>query len=83
MAVVAVTKERAPGESRVAATPESVKKLAALGLSVTVETGAGLGASIPDSDYEAAGATWWLENLHDRRAGADELRALVASGPPA
>lgn len=32
--------------------------------------------------YERAGATWWLENLHDRRGNADELRALVTAGPP-
>ena len=56
MAVVAITKERHNGETRVAATPESVKKLIAMGLEVRVETGAGLGASIPDSEYEAAGA---------------------------
>jgi probable F420-dependent oxidoreductase len=35
------------------------------------------------AEYEAAGATWWLENLHDRRAPAEDLRALVAAGPPA
>lgn len=56
MAVIAVTKERKAGETRVAATPETVKKLTAAGFSVVVETGAGLGASIPDADYEAAGA---------------------------
>ena len=54
---VAVTKERRPGETRVGATPDSVKKLIALGCAVTVETGAGLGASILDADYLAAGAT--------------------------
>jgi NAD(P) transhydrogenase subunit alpha len=56
MAVVAITKERHNGETRVAATPESVKKLIALGLEVRVETGAGAGASIPDSEYKDAGA---------------------------
>ncbi len=56
MAVVAITKERHNGETRVAATPESVKKLIAMGLAVRVEAGAGAGASIPDSEYEAAGA---------------------------
>ena len=53
---VAITKERRHGETRVAATPDTVKKLIGLGLGVVVETRAGLGASIPDSDYEAAGA---------------------------
>ena len=43
------------GEKRVAATPETVKKLASAH-SVFVQAGAGLGASIPDSEYEAAGA---------------------------
>lgn len=53
---IAVLKERAAGESRVAATPETVKKFIALGASVAVEKGAGLTASIPDADYAAAGA---------------------------
>src|SRR5580692_5988553 len=53
---VAITKERRHGETRVAATADTVKKLIGLGLGVVVETRAGLGAAIPDSDYEAAGA---------------------------
>ncbi|HEU4821655.1 MAG TPA: NAD(P) transhydrogenase subunit alpha [Qipengyuania sp.] len=53
---IAVLTERAPGESRVAATPETVKKFAALGASVAVEAGAGAGASIPDEAYREAGA---------------------------
>jgi NAD(P) transhydrogenase subunit alpha len=57
MAVIAVTKERKAGETRVAAVPETVKKLIAAGFVVVVETGAGAGASIPDADYQAAGAT--------------------------
>jgi len=56
MAVIAVTKETRGGETRVAATPETVKKLAAAGWSVVVEAGAGIAASYPDADYEAAGA---------------------------
>ena len=54
---LAVLKERRTGESRVAATPETVKKLKALGLEVTIETGAGDGACIVDADYAAAGAS--------------------------
>lgn len=54
---LAVLKERRAGERRVAATPETVKKLIALGLTVAMETGAGFGASIPDSEYAAAGAS--------------------------
>jgi NAD(P) transhydrogenase subunit alpha len=57
MAVIAVTKERRAGETRVAAVPETVKKLIAAGFSVTVEAGAGAGANYPDDDYAAAGAT--------------------------
>jgi NAD(P) transhydrogenase subunit alpha len=53
---LAVPKERAPGETRVAATPESVKKLKSLGLEVIVETGAGEHARIADADFVAAGA---------------------------
>jgi NAD(P) transhydrogenase subunit alpha len=55
-ATIAVTKERRAGETRVAATPDSVKKLVALGFAVVVEAGAGEGAAFPDADYEAAGA---------------------------
>jgi NAD(P) transhydrogenase subunit alpha len=54
---LAVLKERRAGEARVAATPETVKKLKGLGLDIAVERGAGAGAKIADADYEAAGAT--------------------------
>ncbi|MBN9559058.1 MAG: Re/Si-specific NAD(P)(+) transhydrogenase subunit alpha [Alphaproteobacteria bacterium] len=53
---LAVLKERRAGEARVAATPETAKKLTGLGLSVVVESGAGAGARIADADYVAAGA---------------------------
>ncbi|MFT4055279.1 MAG: NAD(P) transhydrogenase subunit alpha [Novosphingobium sp.] len=53
---IAVLAERVPGETRVAATPETVRKLSALGAVVAVESGAGLCASISDEDYQAAGA---------------------------
>jgi NAD(P) transhydrogenase subunit alpha len=56
MAVIAVTKETRANETRVAATPETVKKLGAAGFSVVVQAGAGTAASYPDADYEAAGA---------------------------
>ncbi len=56
MALIAVTTERRAGETRVAAVPETVKKLIAAGFAVTVEAGAGLAASYPDADYAAAGA---------------------------
>jgi NAD(P) transhydrogenase subunit alpha len=54
---LAVLKETADGERRVAATLETVRKYVALGAEVFVEAGAGLSASIADADYEAAGAT--------------------------
>jgi NAD(P) transhydrogenase subunit alpha len=53
---LAVLKERRAGETRVAATPETVKKLVGLGLQVAVEAGAGAGSSMSDADYTAAGA---------------------------
>jgi NAD(P) transhydrogenase subunit alpha len=53
---LAVLKERRENETRVAATPETVKKLISLGLTVAVEAGAGAGASIADAEYAAAGA---------------------------
>ena len=53
---VAMLKERRAAETRVAATPEMVKKLIGLGLTVAIETGAGLNAAIPDADFAAAGA---------------------------
>ncbi|MBY0564348.1 MAG: Re/Si-specific NAD(P)(+) transhydrogenase subunit alpha [Hyphomonadaceae bacterium] len=53
---IAVLKESAPGETRVAATPETVKKIVGLGHSVTVQTGAGVAASAPDAQFKAAGA---------------------------
>ncbi|MBU6268187.1 MAG: NAD(P) transhydrogenase subunit alpha [Sphingomonadales bacterium] len=53
---IAVLRERASGETRVSATPETVKKFIALGAVVSVEPGAGAGASIADADYAAAGA---------------------------
>jgi NAD(P) transhydrogenase subunit alpha len=54
---IAIVRERVEGENRVAATPETVGKLIALGASVSIEAGAGLGARIPDADYAEAGAS--------------------------
>ena len=53
---IAVLAERAQGETRVAASPETVKKFIALGAAVAVESGAGLSASIADAEYAAMGA---------------------------
>jgi H+-translocating NAD(P) transhydrogenase subunit alpha len=54
---ISVLKERQPGETRVAATPETVKKLVGLGHTVTVESGAGTVAGFPDPSFAEAGAT--------------------------
>ena len=52
-----VARESDPAEPRVAATPETVKKMTGLGAEVTVEPGAGVKSGILDADYTAAGAT--------------------------
>ena len=57
MTKIAVLKETATGETRVAASPETVKKFIGLGAIVAVEKGAGLSASISDAEYEAVGAS--------------------------
>ncbi len=54
---IAVLRERFEGESRVAATPETVAKLIGLGADVSVEKGAGLGSRIDDALFAEAGAT--------------------------
>ena len=67
---LAVLKERRPAETRVAATPETAKKLIGMGLTVAVEAGAGLTAGIPDAEYAAAGA----------EVVADAATALAGAG---
>ncbi|WP_209979506.1 Re/Si-specific NAD(P)(+) transhydrogenase subunit alpha [Azospirillum picis] len=78
---VAIPKERRAGELRVAASPETVKKLKGLGLDVVVESGAGLGSSITDAAYEAAGASI-AADAASALAGADIVlkvqRPLIA-----
>ncbi len=74
---IAVLKETEPGERRVAATPEMVKKYVGLGASVAVETGAGTGASIGDGDYVEAGASVGPRSEVLRDADA----VLVVQGP--
>jgi NAD(P) transhydrogenase subunit alpha len=55
--IIGIPRETRAGETRVAATPETVKKLAASGKhSLVVESGAGTLSSIPDADFQAAGA---------------------------
>lgn len=52
-----------------------------VGGDVVVLNGAS-GDAVPE-EYEAAGANWWLEALHDWRGSAEEMLALVRAGPPA
>ncbi|MDP1599666.1 Re/Si-specific NAD(P)(+) transhydrogenase subunit alpha [Phenylobacterium sp.] len=77
MTTIAVTKERRAGETRVAATPETVKKFIGAGYSVVIEAGAGAAASYPDADYEAAGATL-ATSLTDAIGKADILLKVRA-----
>ncbi len=69
---IAVVKERRPGETRVAATPETVKKFVALGCDVSVESNAGQPSNISDGDYEEVGARI-AANAADAVAGADAV----------
>jgi NAD(P) transhydrogenase subunit alpha len=73
---IAVLKEAA-GETRCAATPETVKKFIALGAEVSVEKGAGGNASIGDSDFEEAGAK--VASRKDVLKGAGVI--LCINGP--
>ncbi|BBB12050.1 NAD(P) transhydrogenase subunit alpha [Sphingopyxis sp. FD7] len=76
---IAVLKELAAGETRVAATPETVKKFIGLGAAVAIESGAGEAASITDADYAAAGAS-----VGDRAAtlkGANIILAIQGPDP--
>ena len=75
---IAVLRERATGESRVSATPETVKKFIGLGATVSVESNAGATASISDDDYRAAGAEVLAEGA---AKGADIV--LGVQGPEA
>lgn len=76
---IAVLKERAAGEHRVAATPETVKKFIALGAIVAIEEGAGEGASIPDAAYRDAGAE--VTTGPQAVAGAEIVLGVQAPDP--
>jgi NAD(P) transhydrogenase subunit alpha len=73
---IAVLKEAA-GETRCAAIPETVKKFIALGAEVAIERGAGANASVPDADFEAAGAKLGTRDDVLKDAGI----ILAVSGP--
>jgi NAD(P) transhydrogenase subunit alpha len=77
---IAVTREIDANESRVAATPETVKKMKALGAEIAVEPDAGTKSGIPDAEFAAAGATVTADAVKDadvvlkvRRPAASEL----------
>ncbi len=69
---IAVLKERRDGETRVAATPETVKKFAGLGCDIAVESGAGAGSHISDTAFEEAGASI-AKSAADAVKGADVI----------
>ncbi len=62
---IAVAREIDPSEDRVSATPETVKKMQALGADVMVEPGAGAKSGIPDEEYTAAGAVVSADAVKD------------------
>ncbi|HZO48035.1 MAG TPA: Re/Si-specific NAD(P)(+) transhydrogenase subunit alpha [Xanthobacteraceae bacterium] len=77
---IAVAREADPAEDRVAATPDTVKKLKSLGAELAIEPGAGVKSGIPDADFTAAGATITADAVKDadvvlkvRRPNALEL----------
>ena len=76
---IAVLRETAEGERRVAATPETVRKFAVIGGSVAVEAGAGTGAGIADQDYRAAGAS--VAGRAEVIAGAELVLAVQGPSP--
>ena len=78
---LAILKERHADETRVAATPDTVKRLAGLGLDVAVESGAGAGAALPDAEFAAAGATI-APDAAAALAGAGILFAVRAPDAP-
>lgn len=75
---IAVPRETAPGERRVALVPESVKKLVAAGYEIAVEAGAGEAAGFGDQAYREAGAT--LESNTSALISSADL--LLKIGPP-
>lgn len=77
--IISVPKETAPGERRVALTPDVVKRLSGSAVRVRVESGAGAAARFPDEDYRAAGAEIVAETRSVRR-DADVL--VMVHRPP-
>jgi NAD(P) transhydrogenase subunit alpha len=80
MVTIFVPREQRAGETRVAATPDTVRRMVKQGLEVRVERGAGTGASYPDADYEAAGARL-LDDPAEGWSGADAVLKINAPEP--
>ncbi|MEY4758415.1 MAG: hypothetical protein RJA34_3313 [Pseudomonadota bacterium] len=85
--LIGVPKETTPGETRVAMTPETAKKLKAQGHTLRVQAGAGVAASVTDEDYVAAGAeitdaagALGCELVLKVRAPQDAEMALIPTG---
>jgi H+-translocating NAD(P) transhydrogenase subunit alpha len=78
---VAVVKENAPGERRVALVPETVPKLTKAGAEVLVESGAGAAAWFPDSAYAKAGAA--IVSTAELYKGADVILTVTRPDPAA
>jgi len=78
---IAVLRENVEGERRVAATPETVRKLGALGASVAVEAGAGEAAGFADTAYADAGAT--IGDAVATVAGAEAVLGVQGPDPAA
>ena len=77
---LAVLKERRVAETRVAATPDTVKRMIGLGLTVAIEAGAGATAAIPDAEFAAAGAEI-APDAASALAGAGIVFAVQAPTP--
>ena len=87
--LIGVPAETDPAETRIAATPETVKKFVGLGAEVAIEHGAGAKAGFPDADYQSAGATIVDADqalgadlvLKVRRPNASEIARLKSGAP--
>ncbi|MEY3899376.1 MAG: hypothetical protein RI962_531, partial [Pseudomonadota bacterium] len=84
---IGIPAETRQGETRVAATPETIKKLIAAGHKVVVQSGAGVPASLPDDAFAAVGAeigaaadAFGCDIVLKVRAPSADERALMKSG---
>ena len=80
---IAIPKENRPGELRVAASPETVKKFITMGFDVIVEKGAGAGASMADAAYVEAGASLAADGAEACAAADIVMKVRKPIGPGA